>query len=78
MVPKFLSVKWCGEDFHRLGVQEVESLILVDVFLLLDQGRRREGKKKENEKNVTVGEEGFPGAGPALLAVQQVATVWCN
>jgi hypothetical protein len=49
-------------------------LILVGALFLLDGGRRREGKKQEKEK-ITVGKEGFPGAGPTLLAVQWVATV---
>jgi hypothetical protein len=39
-----------GEAFHRQGVQDVKNLILVDALFLLDQGRRREGKKKEKEK----------------------------
>jgi hypothetical protein len=37
--------------------------------------KRKEGKKK---KKISVGKEGFPGAGPALLAVQQVAAIRCN
>jgi hypothetical protein len=36
-----------------------------------------EGEEKERKK-IGVGEEGFPGAGPALLAVPQVADVRCN
>jgi hypothetical protein len=36
--------------------------------------RRREGKKKK----ITMGKEGLPGAGPTLMAVQQVAAVRCN
>jgi hypothetical protein len=51
-------------------------LILLGTLFLLDGGRRREGKKKE--KKIAVGEEGFPRAGPALLAVQWVAAVRCN
>jgi hypothetical protein len=35
---------WHGEAFHRLGVQDVKSLILVDALSLFDGGRRREGK----------------------------------
>jgi hypothetical protein len=58
--------------FHGLGVQEVESLILVDALFLLDGGRRREGNK---EKKITMGEEDFSGAGPALLATSWVAAV---
>jgi hypothetical protein len=39
MVPNFLSVMWRGEAFHRLGVQDVESLIVVDASFLFD-GKR--------------------------------------
>jgi hypothetical protein len=46
MVPNFLSAVWHGDAFHRLGIQDVESLTLVDALFLLDGGRRREGKKK--------------------------------
>jgi hypothetical protein len=46
MVPTFLSAAWSGESFHRLGVQDTESLILVDALFLLDGGKRSEGKKK--------------------------------
>jgi hypothetical protein len=45
MAPNFLSVTWLGEAFHGLGVQDVESLILIDALFPLDGGRRREGKK---------------------------------
>jgi hypothetical protein len=38
------------EAFHRLGVHNVESLILVDALFLLDGGRKREGKKREKKK----------------------------
>jgi hypothetical protein len=44
---------------------------LVGALFLLDGGE--EGKKKK----ITVGKEGFPRAGPALLAVRVVA-VRCN
>jgi hypothetical protein len=44
-VPNFLSAVWRGEAFHGIGVQGVESLILVDALFPLDGGRRREGKK---------------------------------
>jgi hypothetical protein len=47
-------------------------LILVVALFLLDGGRRREGKKRKKEKKereITVGEEGFPGTEPASLAV---------
>jgi hypothetical protein len=47
-----------GEAFHRLGVQDVENLILVGALFLLDVGRRREGKKKE----IPVWEEDFLGS----------------
>jgi hypothetical protein len=39
-------------------------LILVDALFPLDVERRREAKKK-----IAMDEEGFPGAGPAFLAV---------
>jgi hypothetical protein len=35
MAPDFLSAVWRGEAFHRLGVQDIESLILVDALVLL-------------------------------------------
>jgi hypothetical protein len=50
MVPNLISVAWWGEVFHRLGVQNVESLILGDALFPLEGGRRRERKKKEKEK----------------------------
>jgi hypothetical protein len=48
MAPNFLSVTWLGEAFHGLGVQDVESLILIDALFPLDGGRRRERKEKNN------------------------------
>jgi hypothetical protein len=39
MVPNFVNVMWCEEAFHRIVVQDVESLILVGALLLLDGGR---------------------------------------
>jgi hypothetical protein len=36
-----------------------------------------EGEEKERKK-ITMGKEGFPRAGPTLLAVQQVTAVRCN
>jgi hypothetical protein len=56
---------WCGEAFHGLRVQDIESLILVDALFLLDQGRRREGKKKE--KKSPWGRRVFPGLDPPCL-----------
>jgi hypothetical protein len=47
MVPCFLSAACCGEAFHKLDIQDVESFILVDALLLLDGGSRKEGKKKK-------------------------------
>jgi hypothetical protein len=38
----------------------------------MEEEKRRKGKK------VTMGKEGFPRAGPTLLAVQWVAAVRCN
>jgi hypothetical protein len=42
---KFSQHNMHGEAFHGLGVQDVKSLILVYALFLLDEGRRREGKK---------------------------------
>jgi hypothetical protein len=50
VAPNFLSAAWYGEAFHGLEVQDVESLILVGALFLLDRGKRREGKKKEEKK----------------------------
>jgi hypothetical protein len=50
-------------------------LILVNALFLLDGGRRREWKKKKKELR---GGIGFPGAGPALLAMPQVDAVRYN
>jgi hypothetical protein len=49
MGPNFLSVTWGGKAFHRVRVQDVDFLILVDALFLPDGGRR-EGKKKEEKK----------------------------
>jgi hypothetical protein len=65
----FLSAMCYGEAFPGLGVQGVKGLILVGVLFVLDGGKK---------KQITVGKEGFPGARPTLLSVQQVATVRCN
>jgi hypothetical protein len=80
MVPKFLSIMWCGEPFHWLGIQDVKSLILVGALFLLDGGRRRGGiiKNKKEEEKISVGKEGFPSTRPTLLAVQQVTAVRSN
>jgi hypothetical protein len=43
----------------------------------MEEGEEKERKKKRRKK-ITVGKDHFPGAGPALLAMQQVAAVWCN
>jgi hypothetical protein len=50
MAPNFLSIIWCGEAFHGLGVQDVKSLIQVGALFPLDGGRRIKGKKKEKKK----------------------------
>jgi hypothetical protein len=52
--------------FHGLGVQNVESLILIVALFVLDGGRRREGKKKEKKKKIAMGKEGSSRAGPPL------------
>jgi hypothetical protein len=41
-----------------------------------EEGKKR--KKKEERKKIAIGKMGFPGAGPTLLSVQQVAAVRCN
>jgi hypothetical protein len=56
----------------------MSSLILVGALFPLDGGRRIEGKNKEKKEKITMGKKGFPGAGPALQAVQWVAAVRCN
>jgi hypothetical protein len=63
MAPNFLSITWCGEAFHRLGVQGVESLILVGALFLFDGRRRKEGKKK-GEKKIAVGKRFSMGLDP--------------
>jgi hypothetical protein len=60
MAPNFLSVTWYREAFHRLGVQDVRSFILVGALFPLDGGRRRDVKKKEKKKKNLHGEGGFP------------------
>jgi hypothetical protein len=37
-----------------------------------------EEEKRRKEKKIIMGKEGFPRAGPTLLAVQRVAAVRCN
>jgi hypothetical protein len=57
---------WHGEVFHMLGVQDVESLILVgDLFLLYGGRRRGQKKEKKKKKKNHHGEGRFPpGPGP--------------
>jgi hypothetical protein len=64
MVPNFLSAASYGEAFHGLRFHDIKSLILVDALFLLEGRRKREGEKKEKEKQITVGEEGFPWLNP--------------
>jgi hypothetical protein len=45
-------------------------------FHLLEEGEEKERKKKR--KTTAMEKEGFPGPGPTLLAVQQVAAIRCN
>jgi hypothetical protein len=52
MVPTFLIAAWCGDTFHRLGVQDVIDIDSVDALFLLDGRRRREGEKKKREITV--------------------------
>jgi hypothetical protein len=35
-------------------------------------------EKRRKKKTIAIGKEGFPRAGPTLLAVQQIAAVRCN
>jgi hypothetical protein len=58
MAPNFLSVTWFEETFHGLGVEHVESFILVSALFLRDGGWRREKKKKEEKRN-----KNHPGEG---------------
>jgi hypothetical protein len=44
----------------------------------MEEEKRRKEKRKEERKNITMGKEGFSGAGPTLLAVQWVVAVRCN
>jgi hypothetical protein len=44
----------------------------------MEEEKRRKEKKKRKEKKISGGKEGFPGAGPTLLAGQRVAAVRCN
>jgi hypothetical protein len=43
----------------------------------MEEGEEK-GNREEERKEITVGKEGFPGAAPTLLAVQQVTAVRCN
>jgi hypothetical protein len=42
----------------------------------MEEGEEKE--RKEKKKMIDMEEDGFPRAGPALLAVQQIAAVRCN
>jgi hypothetical protein len=46
-------------------------------FHVIEEGEEK-GKKEKKEREISMGEEGFPRAGPALLAVLLVAAVRCN
>jgi hypothetical protein len=43
MAPNFLSITWHGKAFHGLGVQDVESLILVGALFLPSVAPTSEG-----------------------------------
>jgi hypothetical protein len=48
---KFSQCNMVWQAFHRLGVHDVESLILVDALFLLDgEGEEKERKKKRKRK----------------------------
>jgi hypothetical protein len=64
MVPNFLSVTWCGEAFHGLGVQDVKTLILVDALFPLSGERKRGRKKKGKEKKLLLRKGVFPWLDP--------------
>jgi hypothetical protein len=50
MAPDFLSASWYGEAFHKLGVQDVDSLILVNAFFhLMEEEEEKERKKKRRK-----------------------------
>jgi hypothetical protein len=51
MALNFLSVRWHGEAFHRLGVQDVAEFKSGWCSISADGERRREGKKKRREKS---------------------------
>jgi hypothetical protein len=40
--------------------------------------KEKRRKRKQQQREITIEEEGFPGAELALLAVPQVAAVRCN
>jgi hypothetical protein len=70
MAPNFLSAAWREEACHRIGVQDVDILILVDALFPLDGGRRRKGKKEKKSP--------WGRRVSTLLAVLRVAAVKCN
>jgi hypothetical protein len=43
----------------------------------MEEGEEKERKKKRKRK-IARGKEDFPGAGPALLTLQQVTAFRCN
>jgi hypothetical protein len=52
MAPNFLSAVWHGEAFHRLGVQDVKSLILLMFYFhLMEEGEEKK-KRKINHHGV--------------------------
>jgi hypothetical protein len=67
---KFSQCIICGEAFPGIGVQGVEGLILVGALFPLDGGGGVEKeRRKKKRKKIAMMKEGFPRAGPTLLAV---------
>jgi hypothetical protein len=65
VAPNFLCVMCLGEAFHRLRIQDVESLILVG------GGWRREGNKEEKrKKSLWRTEGGTVSCAPSLTGVR--------
>jgi hypothetical protein len=46
---------WCGEAFNRLWIQNVDSLILIDVSFLLVGKEKRRKEKSTWGRNISLG-----------------------
>jgi hypothetical protein len=71
IVPTFLGAVWCVEAFNGVGVQDVESLILVGALFLLDGGMRKEEKERKQKRNCHGG-GGFPWGWTCLVGNHQL------